>query len=85
MNKFEQLIKQSPDFFALNYVYGKGLMHTDHDGTYTALAVRLAKQVFDAQQVEINNLKNQLNNMESCYIEKKKALENESYKLNRLG
>lgn len=78
MNKFEQLILNSPDHQVLNFVYGddSDLLMTEFDGTYKMLSVRLAKQVFDAQQAEIDRLNNQLNQMEACYIEKKQECEN---------
>lgn len=37
--------------------------------------LRLIGDFFNARQEEIDDLKNQLNNMETCYIEKKKEVE----------
>lgn len=39
------------------------------------------KEVWQHQQAEIDNLKAQLNNMEACYIEKKKQVEAVSHML----
>ena len=38
---------------------------------------KVSKMAWDFQQVKIDALKTQLNNMEQCYIEKKKQLEDQ--------
>ena len=39
------------------------------------------KEVWQHQQAEIDNLKAQLNNMEACYIEKKKQVEDQQKRI----
>ena len=46
--------------------------------------LRLIGDFFNARQEEIDDLKNQLNNMEACYIEKKKELEDQHKKVDEV-
>lgn len=63
---FEKLyVKNAPDWS----------LERDQDGGYKYHATQSAFLLFEQQQVEIDLLKAQLNNMESCYIEKKKQVD----------
>ena len=74
MNDFQEWLKTTPEYQTLVFQHGERLF-IQRDGEFENLTVRLAYRVWGKQQAIIDNLKTQLNNMEACYIEKKKQVE----------
>lgn len=69
-NDFQEWLKTTPEYQTLVFQHGERLF-IQRDGEFENLTVRLAYRVWGKQQVNID----QLNNMEACYIEKKKEVE----------
>ena len=69
-NDFQEWLQTTPEYQTLVFQHGERLF-IQRDGEYENLTVRLAYRVWGKQQVNID----QLNNMEACYIEKKKEVE----------
>lgn len=72
MNDFQEWLRTTPEYQTLVFQHGERLF-IQRDGEFENLTVRLAYRVWGKQQVNID----QLNNMEACYIEKKKELEDQ--------
>ena len=69
-NDFQEWLKTTPEYQTLVFQHGERLF-IQRDGEFENLTVRLAYRAWSKQQVNID----QLNNMEACYIEKKKQVE----------
>ena len=69
-NDFQEWLKTTPEYQTLVFQHGERLF-IQRDGEFENLTVRLAYRVWGKQQVNID----QLNNMEQCYIQAKKELE----------
>lgn len=80
MSEFEEYIKAKYPNRSLKILFQK---FKDINGTlfYGVKEVEDQAKVWNHQQAIINDLKAQLNNMEACYIEKKKQVEAVSHML----
>ena len=75
MSDFEKRFDDYKSQIAFELVQGKESSQVPGCLEKIDLNRELAKHFFDIQQAIINDLKAQLNNMETCYIEKKKQVE----------
>ena len=77
MSEFEEYIKNKypEDYAVLSTMYSNQAMEELYPDQF---------EVWQHQQAIIDNLKAQLNNMETCYIEKKKELEDQHKKVDEV-
>lgn len=74
MSEFEKWFEDQDFYTNMRFIHGDRLFDKDGD-IYRVLPVQIAYQGWNARQSEIDELKAQLENMEACYIEKKKQVE----------
>lgn len=74
MSEFEKWFEDQDFYTNMRFIHGDRLFDKDGD-IYRVLPVQIAYQGWNARQSEIDELKAQLENMEVCYIEKKKQVE----------
>lgn len=80
MSDFEKWFKTTEAYKMLeeqNYFKMDLFLFVEARNQYRHSGVQVAYLTWQHQQVIIDNLKAQLNNMEACYIEKKKELEDQ--------
>lgn len=73
MSDFEKWFEDQDFYTNMRFIHGDKLLDRDGD-VYRVLPVQMAYQAWDYRKA-------QLNNMEACYIEKKKEVENQQKRI----